>query len=171
MCKRCACCKTDKPYEEFGKNSRMADGYHHYCKQCKSAAAKKYKSGKGKETAKAWAAANVEKRREQDRNREVTPPRKAAKLRWAKNNPEYFAADRAYRRTLERDLPEFDRWVLWEARKLAALREEMTGMPWHVDHVVPVTKGGTSRYQNIQVVPASWNIKKSNRHTNRFFAA
>lgn len=170
--KTCQHCRQEKPYSEFHKNSRKADGYHYYCKLCKAAAAKKYRSSeKGKATTKAWDAANIEKRREYDRNREVTPPRKAARIKWARNNPEYSAADRAKRRALERELPEFDRWVLWEARKLAVLREKMTGVPWHVDHVVPVTKGGTSRYQNIQVVPASWNIKKSNRHTNRFFAA
>jgi hypothetical protein len=60
--------------------------------------------------------------------------------------------------------------VLQEAVLLARLREQIVGGHWHVDHIIPVSKGGTSQPGNIQVVPAHWNRKKSNKHAERFFA-
>ena len=75
------------------------------------------------------------------------------------------------RRTSERYLDEFASFVLEEAVSLRKLREELCGGKWHIDHIVPVSKGGTSQPNNLQVVPASWNRKKSNKHANKFFGA
>lgn len=74
------------------------------------------------------------------------------------------------RSSSERQLDEFDSFALGEAVRLCKLRTALTGKPWHVDHIVPVSKGGTSAANNIQVVPAFWNQKKSNKHSERFFA-
>ena len=65
-------------------------------------------------------------------------------------------------------LNEFDKFVLNEAVRLAKLRKTLSGTDWHVDHIVPVSKGGSNKYDNIQVVPALWNRQKSNKHSNRF---
>ena len=72
-------------------------------------------------------------------------------------------------RGLSKGLPVFDAFVLSEAVALCKLREQMLGTKWDVDHIVPVSKGGTSVYTNLQVVPALWNKRKSNLHTERFF--
>jgi hypothetical protein len=74
------------------------------------------------------------------------------------------------RRSGEKVLDDFDSWVLNEAIELAGLRKRMCGGEWHVDHVTPVSKGGKSTHDNIQVVPAYWNRVKSNKHSERFFA-
>ena len=108
----------------------------------------------------------VEHRRSQQ---PISTARKAARVKWAKSNNEYFAANRAFRRSLERNLSELDRLVLLEAVSLARLREKMVGGSWHVDHIVPVSKGGNNTFNNLQVVPAVWNRRKSNVHTQRFF--
>lgn len=34
--KVCKCCGVSKPITEFGKNARMKDGLHYYCKECKN---------------------------------------------------------------------------------------------------------------------------------------
>jgi hypothetical protein len=101
----------------------------------------------------------------------VSDARKAARAKWAANNQEYFTAMRSYRRTLEKVLDPFEFWVLQEAVSLARLRERLVGGQWHVDHIVPVSKGGDSRPDNLQVVPATWNRRKSNVHAERFFGA
>ncbi len=103
--------------------------------------------------------------------RPVSEARKAARARWAKENSAYFTAMRSYRRTLQKALNPFEFWVLQQAVDLARLRERMVGGQWHVDHIVPVSKGGDSRPDNIQVVPATWNRRKSNVHAERFFGA
>jgi hypothetical protein len=70
------------------------------------------------------------------------------------------------------ELTAFDKFVIAEANSLARLREVTTNIKsWHIDHIVPVSKGGSSHYYNLQVVPASWNRSKSNNHTNKFIGA
>ena len=89
----------------------------------------------------------------------VSEPRKQARLKY-----------QLMRRSGEQALDDFCKWVLLEAVQLAKQREKLCGGKWHVDHVTPVSKGGQSTYDNIQVVPAYWNRSKSNKHTKRFFA-
>lgn len=79
--------------------------------------------------------------------------------------------DSAKRRVNCRDLDEFDAFVLKEAARLRILRSKTTGFSWDIDHITPVSRGGSSAHSNIQVVPASWNRTKSNKHSQRFFAA
>lgn len=113
-------------------------------------------------------------RAKQEAKRAVTPlseARRAARIKWAKNNQAYFTAMRAYRRTLEKALDPFEFWVMQEAVELARLRERVVGGLWHVDHIIPVSKGGDSCPDNLQVVPAAWNRRKSNVHAERFFGA
>ena len=89
----------------------------------------------------------------------VSDARKQARLRY-----------QLMRRSGEQVLDDFCKWVLLEAVHLAKLREQTCGGRWHVDHITPVSKGGQSTHDNIQVVPAYWNRSKSNKHTGRFFA-
>ena len=132
-----------------------------------------YASGKGKAQKRKEDAAfvasggraQVEARRA---SKPISEARKASRRRWAARNKDYFVADRARRRDLVRDLSPCDFWVLQEAVALARLREKVVGGKWHVDHVVPVSKGGTSVPENIQVVPAWWNRSKSNLRVERF---
>ena len=89
----------------------------------------------------------------------LSEARKQAKLRY-----------QLMRRSGEKVLDVFDAWVLVEAVELTRLREKICGGKWHVDHIIPVSKGGRCTNDNLQVVPAYWNRSKSNKHTGRFFA-
>jgi 5-methylcytosine-specific restriction endonuclease McrA len=73
------------------------------------------------------------------------------------------------RRATEKKLCELSNLCLSEAVVLCKTRAQLLGTKWHVDHIIPVSKGGDSLYNNIQVVPAVWNRQKSNKHSNRFF--
>ena len=133
-------------------------------------------SDKGKDAKRRHEAAYVASggRAKQEANRALKPlsdARRAARIKWAKNNQAYFTAMRSYRRTLEKALSPFEFWVLQEAVELARARERVVGGLWHVDHIIPVSKGGNSRPDNLQVVPATWNRRKSNVHAERFFGA
>lgn len=75
----------------------------------------------------------------------------------------------ARKRALEKEMTDFDKFVFKEAYALKQLRKETLNTLWHIDHTIPISKGGTNAYNNIEVVPARWNLDKSNRHTEKFF--
>lgn len=60
---------------------------------------------------------------------------------------------------------ELTQLVTKEAHSLAKLREKLFGFKWHVDHVVPlcgVSVSGFHVWNNLQVIPATLNMKKHN---------
>lgn len=87
---------------------------------------------------------------------------------WAKENPAKRAAQTRLRQA--RKIHATPKWAcLWamgEIYDLARLRTKMTGFLWHVDHIVPL-KGdivcGFHVENNLQVIPAIANMKKSNK--------
>lgn len=75
------------------------------------------------------------------------------------------------RRTQQKNIynTELDIFVFEEALDLCKLRKEALGFKWHVDHIVPLNHKnacGLHVAQNVQVVPANWNLKKSNKNMN-----
>ena len=61
---------------------------------------------------------------------------------------------------------EFDEFVMAEAALLAQLRQDATGVDWHVDHAVPLAARkacGLHCGMNLQVIPATLNESKHNK--------
>jgi hypothetical protein len=79
------------------------------------------------------------------------------------------AVRKTKKRTLDKIMTDFDRFVYKEAYKLRIMREKTFNNFWHIDHTIPISKGGTNAYDNIEVVPAIWNMDKSNKHTNKYW--
>ena len=60
-----------------------------------------------------------------------------------------------------------ERFFIRQAYELAKLRTKITGIQWHVDHVVPLQSKlvcGLHTHHNLRVIPASINASKSNRY-------
>jgi hypothetical protein len=62
-------------------------------------------------------------------------------------------------------LSEDDLWMIEQAYDISILRSKMTGIKWHVDHIVPLKHKrvcGLHVPWNLQVIPASVNCSKRN---------
>jgi len=79
------------------------------------------------------------------------------------------AIRRTKNKALDILMTDFDKFVFKEAYELRTVRENKLSIKWHVDHIVPISKGGTNIYYNMQVVPAIWNLKKGNLHESKYF--
>ena len=194
MTKVCSRCGVEKPRGEFYVKATRKDGLRSECKECSKAEAKEWNDA-NKDRVKTKSARahakNREKRKEQmrawrDRNKEhsLAYSRKSS-AEFRKANPEYMAeylkkyrreinpaavakARTAHRVAKRKQIPEWaNEFFISEAYSLAALRTEMFGFAWEVDHIVPLNSSlvcGLHTESNLRVIPMSENRKKGNRH-------
>lgn len=193
--KKCNKCSACRPIFEFPKCARGKHGVAGSCKECVAVQMRaRYLRNAEQEKAKAkvrnaiwrskpenaernriavnqWAKENreacVERSRQwHESNRERS---KESNLAWRRANPGKMAAIRAaWRATIARAIPQWaNAFFIEEAYRLAALRTEVTGFPWHVDHIVPLrgkTVCGLHVESNLAVIPGEENLSKSNRY-------
>lgn len=125
---------------------------------------------RSKAAQRAWAERNPEYKKTW--NEDNKERRAKVKKEWRKNNKSRINVTNANRRALKFRatirLTELDKFVIDEMYSLAKIRTEQTEFQWHVDHIVPLTKGGLHKPTNLQVVPGSWNITKGNRTEDKW---
>ena len=113
-----------------------------------------------KQVSKQWSLSNP------DRNRD-------SKRSWREGNRDLRRVyDHRRRHRLSMATPiwfgEFDELLVQEAAHLCCQRESATGFPWHIDHMIPIkakSACGLHCASNIQVIPASMNVRKQNKLT------
>lgn len=150
--KTCSRCKTTKELTAFNKKQDAKDGMHSYCKLCQSAYNHQYHKENKKTIARRkhqYHYANLKTR--------------------IKNGAKWTADRRARKLKATFGNEELNDLVFKEAYALSKLRKEATGVPFEVDHIVPL-KGknvcGFHSWNNIQVIPKSQNRSKGNRMEN-----
>jgi 5-methylcytosine-specific restriction endonuclease McrA len=92
--------------------------------------------------------------------------------KWLQGNKNVAAAYRAARRGNMRvnysSLPEHSKAIVKGIYEASQRVSECLRVAFHVDHIIPVSKGGTHSPENLQIVPAKWNLQKGNRHSGGF---
>lgn len=179
MQKQCTKCNTHKLLSFFSKRKDSIDGYRHICKECGYKTMADYR-------AKNQSIINEKNRYKYHNNIEVRintynrnvknrkqlseqqlKDKKEAIRQYDKLNPDKKNARRAKRRAAElnRTVPWANTLLMSKFYQLAKYLTEQTGILHHVDHIVPLQGKFVSGFHiesNLQVIPASVNLAKSN---------
>jgi len=145
VCRDCTQCLS---LELFVKSKAFKQsGYDNICKVC-----------------------NYTKTREYRRNKK--PDRSQEYKKYREKYPEKVSANSGTRRAKKRQrVPKWlsleEQWMINEVYSLARLRTKLTGIKWHVDHIIPLvsnTVSGLHTITNLQVIPAKLNLIKGNSY-------
>lgn len=191
--KTCTKCGEAKVKSEFYRDSRAKDGLYSACRVCSRAAGRAWGAANKDKKAtlkRAWDMAHPEKNAEYCRKRyaenrekydvcnkkwaDNNPRRtkeinRASLAKWRRDKPNEVNAHTAGRRA--RKLQATPAWADQRGIKLwykgAVIMTQLMGKPYHVDHSVPLKSKlvcGLHVPANLQILPASENIAKSNRY-------
>jgi hypothetical protein len=173
--KCCTKCNETKPYEMFTKEKATFDGFSRWCKSCK----KEYKT--------AWYEKNAELERAKamqyhydnyDKNKERIIKKVGE---WQKNNKDKYKqiAKKCYEKTKLRRFSyqafaraarrnAVPKWMTDELKEQlqkfyieARTRTKETGIPYEVDHIVPLVN------ENVCGLHVPWNLRVITRFDNR----
>jgi hypothetical protein len=166
----CPICEQTKPDSEYYKTRGRPCGYCRACHALKAKAWKQANRDIERAIDRRSRERNLEKRYARTRRWHAKNKDRVAARRklWAAENKDVIFANNAKRRALE--LWALPVWVdQQEVRKIyraAALMSAVTGVKYHVDHIVPLKSPhvcGLHWEGNLQVIPAIDNMKKHNR--------
>ena len=176
--KVCTKCSNNKDESEFYKDKRF--GLTHWCKNC----FRKSHKNKQQENPALWAERHRigsmksyyehnEERKESLRKRQATPEAKSYQAEW-KRSPKgkvHVARYNARRREMTKNDEKIslaDIYGLLDKQQnlcLGCTRSFTEELPYTLDHLIPVSKGGVLRIDNIQLLCQPCNSSKGNRIT------
>ena len=155
--KRCSKCRRRKSVTEFHKQRRAHDGLQAYCKSCCKTFQKKYQ----KENREHRIAVQ---RLHYVRNRAAYAAYHAA---YQQAHPEVGAAGQARRRArlAQVETEDFTRQEIFlrDAAICGICGEFVDESNWHMDHIIPISKGGPHTRANVQVAHPRCNREKGGR--------
>lgn len=159
----CHCCGDELPLNDFYiRKRRNKYTYETICKKCVSKRNKNYKENnkdKCNQLTKEWC----------EKNREKSNTIKKKYKEKHKNDPVYQSKVLAYcanRRAQKRNCDDETKdnnkikEIYQEAKRLNI---EAGYCKYHVDHIIPLSRGGKHHQDNLQIILAEENLKKYNK--------
>jgi hypothetical protein len=137
-------CGKLKPLSEFGNKKDAKDGKYYICKECRKKYDKKLYENKKelrKKQVSEWTKNNRDKRNFADAKR------------------------RAFKKGATPENANFEKIATFY--KESKMLTEITGIPFHVDHVYPLSKGGLHHESNLRVITLKDNCEKGDRLPNK----
>ena len=171
--KVCTKCGIEKSLNEFYKHKDTKDGFRSQCKTCTLAACKIYRQNnpeKCKQIVRAWYQKNTERNSQTNKKwyKKNLERRKRTVKSWRKNNPEKCRCLGARRRALKLNAQGSFTTQEWlDLKESHGNRCLCCGKPececkLTIDHIVPLSKGGSNSIDNLQPLCLSCN---SSKHT------
>jgi hypothetical protein len=176
--KKCNKCKEILPLSHFGKLSSASDGLRYRCRQCikvDKAEFRKKNPDRVKGYLATWIKGNPEKAAAGNKRRALTwnennrPKIKEKTKKWANENRGlrsfYGAQRRQASRTQTIAMSEDQIAEIKSIYDRARLVSEKTGIPHHVDHIIPLKAKNCSGLNvpwNLQIITAQENMRKRN---------
>lgn len=162
--KFCNGCTQELPLSKFGVDRSKWHGLTARCKPCMASAAK---ASRDKDPEK--ARETVRRYRKRHYEKEL-----ARNMRYVKANPEVFARASAKRRAdklkaTPQWLTEEHKQELKEIYANARRLSNAVGIPFHVDHVIPLRGCGVCGLHvpwNLKPIPAKVNMAKGNKYAS-----
>jgi len=195
MHKVCSKCKIKKSYAEFSINRSSRDGFQYICKKCskiinanwyknnpekaKAKDANWYKNNPEKVKAKnaKWRKNNLEKARanSSDWRRDNPEKVKINNYNWHKNNPEKCKLHGVKRRARKLGstngyMPEWTERVLFgmQEGKCLYCRIDLNLSGIHLEHMVPLSRGGNHNIMNLCLSCPLCNLRKHTMTAEEF---
>lgn len=155
----CSTCKFDKSLECFEKRKDCKNGYRKQCKECRQKVRSDYYKNNVKYLKKCRREHYIKNKKEYLKQCSE----------YAKNNRDKKNNNRALRRANKKKAT--PKWANLEKIKViyekAKWLEEVTGLEYHVDHIIPITSDtvcGFHTWENLQILEKSENLKKGNSY-------
>lgn len=148
--KQCTKCRQTKPLDLFVKRAANRDGRTNVCKACHSA-----------------TATTPERQREADRRFRLAHPerKRQASLQWDRDNPWSKLGRDARRRALKAGatIEPVDAAAVLASRPDCYLCGDLLAGYLHLDHIVPLARGGAHCMANLLPTHEPCNLRKSDK--------
>lgn len=165
MLKQCSIktgCSQYKLLTEFNKQKSTKDGYATICKECNKLRYEKWKNSQTKEnynkrqqeSTKVWYIKNREKDLKYQKQWRI------------RNKDKCYSNNALYRQRKYSNyetLSSKDKYLIECVYAFARFKTLHTGVQQHVDHIIPISKGGKHHPSNLQIITALENFKKKDK--------
>ena len=189
--KYCPRCKNTKHHAEFHKSGASKDGLHGFCKTCSNERSRKWRSEnveRKRESDNAYRRNNIEKILKYDRERTRDPEKrkeayakwlannkeraKEIKKKWEKSHPEQVMDSSRTKRARRKnaiiekfpamEIFERDKWVCqFCGKKVSKKIKWPDPLSPSLDHIIPISKGGSHERKNTQLAHLGCNMHAS----------
>lgn len=172
--KKCSKCGLEKQESEFNRDSSKGDGLYSSCRPCCDAyyASVRERKLSYKKEYRAKNAQKIAEYRRQYYESNSDRAKEVAKT-WAKNNRIKKRIAESCRRAAKRgsegkhkkdDVLEL---LSLQKGKCACCKTKVDKL-FHVDHVIPLSKGGDNGRSNLQILCPTCNMQKKDKHPVKF---
>lgn len=165
--KRCSTCQEIKPVALFTKHSKAKDGLQSNCIPCGKLIKKKWRLDNKNKSDEYFA--NYRSNKEhvhaiQKKNRQKYPEKEKLKTKTYKlNNPHKVSIWQQTRKAklLNSIHPDHNKKMEEQLHLMRIRLSNCLGLYYHVDHILPLDKGGYHHHLNLQTIPGKLNEIKS----------